>query len=822
MATTYTVKKGDTLSQIALNYNTTVANLVKLNDITNPDYIVVGQVLKIDGTATVVKPGASKATIKAFGLQSNTDRTVYATWAWNKSNTENYKVAWYYDTGDGVWFEGNISNVDSKQSTYNAPSNANRAKFKVKPISKTYTKNKKTLSYWTASYSTEKVYNFNDNPPIKPPVPTVTIDTKKKLTAKLTNLTINADQIEFQIIKNDTSIYKTGKAAIKTNAATYSCTVAAGAEYKVRCRAYRSTTKEYGEWSDYSDNGNTVPNKPTSIKNIKATSSSSVYLEWEPVKSATSYDLEFTTEKKYFDGSDQVTLIQNIENTHYEKTGLESGKEYFFRLRSTNAKGSSVWTDPVSVTIGKKPAAPTTWSSTTTAISGDTVTLYWVHNSVDGSSQVSARLEITDISGKSTVYSVPNSTLEDEKDKTSVYKYTVPNDTGKVRWRVQTCGVTGEYSDWSIQRIIDVYEEPYLALVFNEGYFTVTSFPLESGVSVGPEPQIPIGYHVTVTSKSTYETVDEVGTRKIVIAGQTIYSEFIDPVHPEGTSFGGEFISHMLTASDIDLENNKDYTITWTVTMNSGLSAEDSFNFTVEWADEEYEPNAEIIFDEDTYTTSIRPYCEDENGNLIEGITLSVYRREFDGRFIELGSDIANTSNTYITDPHPALDFARYRIVAVSDATGAVSYYDVPGYPVDCKSVIIQWDEEWSSFNTWNGDEPEEKSWGGSMLMLPYNIDVSDSNNADVSLVEYIGRTHPVGYYGTQLGSTSTWNVAVPKNDLETLYALRRLAIWMGDVYVREPSGSGYWANIKVSFSQKHKELTIPVTLNITRVEGGA
>ena len=43
----------------------------------------------------------------------------------------------------------------------------------------------------------------------------------------------------------------------------------------------------------------------------------------------------------------------------------------------------------------------------------------------------------------------------------------------------------------------------------------------------------------------------------------------------------------------------------------------------------------------------------------------------------------------------------------------------------------------------------------------------------------------------------------------------------MGDVYVREPSGSGYWANVSVSFSQRHTALTIPVTLNLTRVEGG-
>ena len=90
-----------------------------------------------------------------------------------------------------------------------------------------------------------------------------------------------------------------------------------------------------------------------------------------------------------------------------------------------------------------------------------------------------------------------------------------------------------------------------------------------------------------------------------------------------------------------------------------------------------------------------------------------------------------------------------------------------------------------------------------------------------MSLVKYIGRSHPVSYYGTQLGVSSTWNVEIEKKDKNTLYALRRLSLYRGDVYVREPSGSGYWANISVSFSQTHCNMTIPVTLKITRVEGG-
>ena len=107
------------------------------------------------------------------------------------------------------------------------------------------------------------------------------------------------------------------------------------------------------------------------------------------------------------------------------------------------------------------------------------------------------------------------------------------------------------------------------------------------------------------------------------------------------------------------------------------------------------------------------------------------------------------------------------------------------------------------------------------MLKIPYNIDISNNHSIDSELVEYIGRKHPVAYYGTQLGETATWNVEIPKDDKDTLYAIRRLSIWTGDVYVREPSGSGYWANIVVSYSQTHKEVTIPISFKITRVEGG-
>lgn len=166
----------------------------------------------------------------------------------------------------------------------------------------------------------------------------------------------------------------------------------------------------------------------------------------------------------------------------------------------------------------------------------------------------------------------------------------------------------------------------------------------------------------------------------------------------------------------------------------------------------------------------------------------------------------------------------RYRIVATEVATGAVSYYDVPPYPIKETSIIIQWEETWDNLVTEGLNERDivmEPLWSGSLVKLPYNIDVSDKNGVDVSLVEYIGRKRPVSYYGTQLGETSSWKTEIPRWDIDTLYALRRLAVYTGDVYIREPSGTGYWANVAVSISQTHCEVKIPVSFDITRVEGG-
>ena len=883
MATVYyTVKKGDTLGGIASKYDTTVSKLASLNNIKNVNLIYVGQKLIISGKSSSSNSGSSSSSSKKpsntvkilhFGLQSNTDRTIFVTWDWDKKHTDKYEVRWYYATGDGVYFRGATNNVDYQNNTYDAPSNATKVKVRIKPIAKKHTVNKKEVSYWTADWSKYKEFVFSkDAPPSAPPTPTVTVE-EYKLTTRVDNLeNVNGTTIEFNIIVDDDHSFKMGKAKIDTWSASYSCTINAGHKYKVKCRTWRG--KLCSDWSAYSSNVETMPSAPKGIKSCKATSETSVQLTWDKVTSAKTYDIEYATKKEYLGASNASTTINNVTGTTYQITGMETGERYFFRIRAVNDKGTSAWSSSVSVILGTTPEPPTTWSSTTTVITGEELILYWVHNSEDQSTQTRAELEIY-VNDTKEVYTVENTGTEEEKEQTSSYKIDTKSYTEGVtiKWRVRTAGITNKYGEWSVQRTVDVYAPPTLQLnVTDKDGNNITmleSFPLYITGTAGPNTQKAIGYHVAIIANADYETIDEVGNIKMVSAGDEVYSEYYDTT---------DDLTLQLSAESIDLQANIDYTINATVTMDSGLNAEASYAFTVEWADTIYSPNAEIAYDEDTLAVHIRPYCEeygmvaykviysgsvyikttevaigavgesvgftaddevvyygkDSSGaslyfveepattpTLVEGVTLSVYRREYDGRFVEIGTGLVNTENTFVTDPHPSLDYARYRVIAISDSTGAVSFTDIPGYYIGETSIILQWDEAWRSFDTTNEDELEQPAWSGSMIKLPYNVDISDSNTSDVTLVSYIGRQHPVSYYGTQLGSSATWSADIPKYDKATLYGLRRLAIWMGDVYVREPSGSGYWAHISVSLSQAHCETIIPIKLDVTRVMGG-
>lgn len=961
------VEKGDSLSQIAQDYAGGESNYKKLaaiNDIANPDLIYVGQKIYLSSQAPTTPsnttPDSLQAVINHFGLQSDSTKNAFATWKWSKSNTKEYKIQWQKQVMSFFWPYIEDTTTTYKYSVCTIPDDAKQIRFRVKPICSI---EKKTDSgYWEADWTSWRT--FSEIAPETPPTPSIELD-GLKLTTSVANVDDSIEIIEFNIVKDDVTSVKSEKIAVSTNSASFTCTVEAGGKYKARTRAYVNDVPS--AWSDYSANVETIPATPAKLTRCAATSTTSIGLEWAAITTATTYDIEYTTDRNAFDMSDNTTTKTGVESTKWELTNIEEGAEYFFRIRAVNSKGVSGWSEISSTVLGKGPSAPTTWSSTNTAIAGESLNLYWVHNPKDGSSQTRAMLELTfanadvdlesitvtphlkgasientkiDSDKKTITYTIKNTEDKDDVDKTSscAINTSMFTEGALIRWRVCTMGVVESYGEWSVQRAVDIYTQPTVTLsvtkpdgstidvenscfiveydstsdtyvattdpvhissgerfgtittttgqpVYSgvdesdeevyyyivEGISVIRSLPLKIQAIPAPKTQAPTGYHISIIANKHYDTVDNLGNEKTVTEGEEVYSKNFDI---------NKDLEATISAGDISLQDGISYTLKCVASMNSGLTTEESkWNFLVNWDRELYTPTAEIRIDLDNLSAYIKPscvkysivyykvtknltiytktsetvdsvfgeevdyaftttgeqvyqgvsgtgeeiyYCMVEHEDKIEDVLLAVYRREFDGSFTEIGSGIKGSANTTIVDPHPALDYARYRIVATSITSGAVTYNNMPSKAVGEKAVVIQWAEQWSSFDIW-GDEDsmETPPWTGSLLKLPYNIDVSTKGQTDVSLVKYIGRKHPVTYYGTQLGETITLNVEIEADDKETLYALRRLKVYTGDVYVREPSGTGYWANVIVSFDEKHCAKTIPVTIEVTRVEGG-
>ena len=730
---------------------------------------------------------------------------------------DHYEVKWHYDTGNGVWFLGTSTTTthEEKYSTYSAPENALKIRATVKPVAKTYESNNQQVPYWTGT-DTYATYMYEMDEPSVPPVPTATID-KYQLTCSIENISdARIEDIEYEIYNGDT-LFKTARTKVYLTRSFYIVTLKAGGKYRVRARSinWYGLTPIYSKWSNFGSEISTIPDAPTLIY-VKSDSKTSVEAFWSYCDTATKYTVQYTSKERYFDQSAQVSSI-TIEKTTGFITGLEQGKEWFFRVCATNDKGDSGWSNIISVVVGTKPEPPTTWSISTTAIVGEDITLYWTHNSEDGSKQRAAKIELS-VNGIPDVITVNNENVDDEDgDKENVHYYTFNTknytDGAVLKYRICTKGILDEYSDWSIQRAINLYAPPSLSceLSLNDDD-QLTNLPLSIYAEPGPLNQKPVTYHVSVIAINNYVTENEIGLETIVSSGSELYSNLLNATKRN--------LSIDLGPGNIALQNGKSYKLSIVVSMDSGLTAEYSKEFSVNWTVRNYEPDASVFIDDETLTAYIMPFCKDSDDDLMRDVTLAVYRREFNGGFTLISNNIPNSGVVTISDPHPSLDYARYRIVATDTNTGVISFVDLPGQPINEPSIVIQWAEKWMNFDYVSDAQMEEPIWAGSIVKLPFNVDVDASTSPDVSLVKYIGRSHPVAYYGTQKNETMNLTAVIPKSYTDTIYALRRLSNWSGNVYIREPSGIGYWANLTVKMPIKHVDLTVTVTFTVKRVEG--
>lgn len=797
--------------------------------------------------------------------------------------TEKFSYEWGY-MANSTWFAASTGSTadhtSPKSATYSYPENATQVRFRVKAISKTYKYKKdgkgsqKTGTYFSTTWSDWQTKKVKDSvlPDDPSSAPQVELQNKTQIKSYYdvydTNVTGKKpeDSVQFELYNSITSRKVQSIAApIAAKRASVVFNGSAGQKYKVRCRVINAHGKS--KWSQFSSDVETGAGVPVGFT-ARGTGPNTITVYWSTVINATEgYEIEYAKDRTYFDRSDSVqtaTAPKGLTSRLIE--GLEQNTPYFFRMRAKNSAGESGWTQIIGpVKVGSKPAPPTTWSSTTVCTAGDKVTLYWTHNTEDGSKERAAKIHgiaAQDITVDNPAYD--ETSIEEAETRSYVLDTGPWTEGATIRWKVATRGVIDEYSGWSAERSIDVYAKPYLYLTLgieNKWYWDEFNFltgdiyatpgdvtplgtdsilsrlPIYMVLESGPLNERPISYSIIITSNDTYSDIDELGNVIYVQAGSEVYSKHFD-IDPE---LDQHKLFWSIQANDINLYNGITYTVTATVAMDVGLSAEAAMEFHVSWDedDSDYVLDAEIVYDPDSASTFISPYMvyavatddsvdeeeiDEDVEETVDDMRLSVYRIESDGRFVSIAENLQNNDRAFAIDPHPTLGHVSYRFVAKSLTTGRLYFSDYLNYPIPETAIIIQWDEEWRVFDGGEAvveDDLAEQPAVGSFLRLPYNIDVQDKSDVDVSFVNYIGRSHPVSYYGTQLGQTATWNTDIPTSDTETIFKLRRLQHYLGNAYVREPSGVGYWAQVKPEFKITHCKVITPVTLSITRVEGG-
>lgn len=784
----------------------------------------------------MAKKKAYKVKNLAVGQQGATGTTVYASWtafsSAKRKNIDSISIVWRYKVlnskGKTVWLKGSsetVGKASSKSGTYSAPSESLAVKATVKPLLTKKGKKKATAA------AKSKTRSFAANAPAKPNAPTVIVD-GYSLTLRIQTSDPYADGAVFYLFRDNepNPFWSSSKIDISgAGVAQQVTTLDPDHSYYARVKLLNDTVEsEYSDAAPISEL--TIPGQ---VMGLTATplSQTQIQLSWTVTSGAAStngYEVEYATDSKYFGGSNAtVNTVSNV--TAY--INVEVGNIWYFRVRAKNSSGiAGSWSSTVSAAAGSKPNPPTTWTLESSVFVGSSITFYWAHNTADGSKPTKSQIEYSVNSGPTQVIEKTHSLGPDDKDYTFNHILQVPastfNSGDVLKWRVRTQGIPAMgWSEYSALREVRIFAPASLSLSVPR---TITVFPINIRLTVTPSSQSVVSFYLAIRARDSYDDEDYMGEFQHVMAGQLIFSR-------NYTNLGNNDTIR-LTPSDINLLNGQTYDIEAVVATSSGLTANDTAEFTLDITERDYYMDMGITVDPDSLAAALIPGCysevsEDEEGDdifnpedIVDNVVLNVYRINFDGSFTLIAEGLVNDGTTVISDPHPALDNGKYRLVAIDNQTGSMYFDDIISEDLEVKGLVLQWDAKYSNYLIRDvGDEIEDAAIGdmagGTILKLPYNVKKSESSELDTALVEYIGRSHPVSYYGTQKGQKSSYSTDVPKDDYETLELLRRLQVWPGDVYIRAQDGLGYWAKIEVSFDRDYDSLLMPVSIDATRVD---
>lgn len=599
--------------------------------------------------------------------------------------------------------------------------------------------------------------------------------------------------------------------------------------------------------SAFYDYETTMPITPVLNSVTRTNAAGKVYLVWtNRWAAATGATIAWTDDRDNWMSNDEPETFTVPELTgSWYITGLQTGKTWYFRVRSIRQDGDDVtysgWSNEVEIDLSLAPATPVLYLSDETITEDDMVTAYWSYVTSDGTAQVSGNVVIATLSNGAWVYgrSVGATTTAQHVD---IYAKEQGWTNGmRVYLALQTRSGSGGQSEYSTPRQLEIAARPTVSItstslvssetlteyfvgdgsnkVFECGY-TLSSAPTVkvngssraatysgSTVTLSTAPADGANVSITYTTEDN-KILDEMPFTATIAAEHTaeltlaIERDVTYPMmRPDGTETdgaAGETIyvatisanasnSFSIGVDDLvgKLDDGAFYNLVATVSDKYGQTTEAKQRFKVHWSHQAWEPTVAFQTDEATYSVKITP---SKTADYAAGDTCDIYRLGVDKpELIYSGAEF----DTAYVDPYPAFGpNSGYKVVTIT-----------------ANKDYITEARTFAEFNTTEGDGTYTQldpgllviDFGNDRIELPYNISLDNSWAKDFQRTVYLGG-HVTGDYNRAVTrDLSAGTVTARKLDNDTIVTLRRLAKYVGICHVRTPEGSSFAADVQVS-----------------------
>lgn len=625
--------------------------------------------------------------------------------------------------------------------------------------------------------------------------------------------------------------------------------------------------------SDYYSYHSSMPTVPTLNSVSLTTTPGKVYVTWTNTWSdATGTIIAWT--------DDPDNWMSNEDPDEYEIhelasswfiTGLETGKTWYFRIRSIKEAGNNInyssWSDDMTIDLSSAPAIPTLYLSENVITEDGMVTAYWSYMTTDGTPQTAANVvEATYAGGVWTYGNIVGSTSTAQH--VDIYAQDNNWTNGSVVFlALQTRSGSGGQSEYSTPIRLVIAEKPTVTLACSDfqSADTRTEYFLGDGVTdefeclddISSTPTATVdGSAVTVASYTdstvtlasapaadsevaiTYTTTvlpvldampfdvsittSSAVTLSVAIERAEDYPMTL-PDNTETAGSAGETICLLeppaealqtLTITNDDLIGRLDdgamYYLMATVKDEYGQTVDATpIKFMVHWLHQAYYPLATLSSDTTNYIATIKPAPDMDY--YVAGDTCDIYRLSIDKP--ELIVKNAEFGTQYV-DPFPAFgEYSGYKIVTITE-----------------NDDFITPDNEVAAFDTTQGDgsytqlNPETMviDFGDSRVELPYNIGLSNTWTKDFKRTPYLGGS-VVGDYNSFVLHDLTASTVIVRSDhgdngnVDTV--MRDLSRFTGTCHVRTPDGSSFAASVQVKEDQSFDSPVVSYSLTINRVD---